>query len=229
MPPSFQEAGRTVVFRVDASSLIGTGHVMRCLTLADELTHRGVRSVFLCRPHEGDLRTEVTQRGHGLVSLPSIRRSVVGKGDSVHEDWLGVDWRDDATDTLHALSALGATPDWLVVDHYAIDSRWERRLKPFVGRTMVIDDLADREHVCDLLLDQNLCLRMDIRYDDLIPSTTKRLLGPRYALVRDDFARKGSARRANWIGTQRAGIVRRSRSCQSDCSHSGCAKIIGGV
>ena len=53
---------------------------------------------------------------------------------------------------------------------------------------MVIDDLADRPHDCDLLLDQNLYEGLERRYDGLVPDHCERLLGPRYALLRPEFA-----------------------------------------
>ena len=106
--------------------------------------------------------------------------------DLAHAAWLGVPWQQDATETL---AALGETqPAWLIVDHYALDLRWESILRPRVGKIMVIDDLADRPHDCELLLDQNLYQDMETRYDPLVPATCAKLLGPKYALLRPEFA-----------------------------------------
>ncbi len=177
----------TIVFRVDASVDIGTGHVMRCLTLAEELRRHGVATVFVCRPFDGDLREHISQRKHGLVSLSPARHSVEREPDGDYQRWLGVSWRDDASDMLRALASLNRTPDWLVVDHYALDARWEQVVKPHVGRIMVIDDLANRRHECEFLLDQNLHDRIVNRYDGLLSDNCVQLLGPRYALLRDEF------------------------------------------
>jgi UDP-2,4-diacetamido-2,4,6-trideoxy-beta-L-altropyranose hydrolase len=117
-----------------------------------------------------------------------------------HAAWLGADWAQDAEQT--KLGLHGIAPDWLIVDHYGIDARWERALRPYVGKIMVIDDLADREHDCDLLLDQNLQSRPN-RYQGLVPETCRLLLGPRYALLRPQFSEARKRLRA------RDGRVRR--------------------
>jgi UDP-2,4-diacetamido-2,4,6-trideoxy-beta-L-altropyranose hydrolase len=192
-------ASRGVVFRTDASFDIGTGHLMRCLTLADELRRKGARCLFVCRPHAGHLLERVAERGHGTIALPPLDE---GDGNGIpagtaHERWLGTGWRRDAEDVRRALAGQGV--DWLVVDHYALDRHWERELRPLGARIMVIDDLADRPHDCDLLLDQNLG-RTASDYAGLLPAHATTLAGPRYALLRPEFAglREGSlARRAD--------------------------------
>lgn len=77
--------------------------------------------------------------------------------------------------------------DWLVTDHYAIDRSWQTALRPFVRSVMSIDDLANRQHDCDLLLDQNLYFPSGFRYANLISESTKTLMGPHYALLRPEF------------------------------------------
>lgn len=175
-----------VAFRTDASVQIGTGHVMRCLTLADALREQGAECLFICRPHTGHLMDLIVQRGHGTRSLPALdaTHSPQAAGPA-HARWLGTDWASDADDTHQALDA--APVDWLVVDHYAIDATWEQALRPACRRLMVIDDLADRPHDCDLLLDQNLG-RTAEDYACLIPNNTPTLIGPQYALLRPEFA-----------------------------------------
>lgn len=191
--------GMYVVFRVDASLEIGSGHVMRCLTLADALRQRGATCVFVSRSHPGHLNAVIHQRGFDVLALPVDSNSgspAVASPHSapIHADWLGSDWLTDAAQTLEAIG--GVTADWLVVDHYALDRRWEQRLRERCRRIMVIDDLADRVHDCDLLLDQNLG-RNARDYDGLVPEHCARLIGPRYALLRPEFAalRDGSLQR----------------------------------
>ncbi|MGY2234002.1 UDP-2,4-diacetamido-2,4,6-trideoxy-beta-L-altropyranose hydrolase [Pseudomonas gingeri] len=173
-----------IVLRVDAAQRMGTGHFMRCLTLADTLTQRGAQCVFLCRQLPSHLAQLLEQRGHGLYSLPA-RESDTADTDLAHAAWLGTTQATDAADSLEALQ--GRAWDWLVVDHYALDWRWEFRLRQAVRRMLVIDDLADRRHECDLLLDQNLYHDMHARYDGKVPQTSQLLLGPRFALLRDEF------------------------------------------
>ena len=101
--------------------------------------------------------------------------------------WSGIDWKIDAKNTLSVLAGIPKL-SWLVVDHYALDTRWEGQMRPFTGKIMVIDDLADRPHDCDLLLDQNQYKGLGRRYDGLVPNHCERLLGPRYTLLRPEFA-----------------------------------------
>jgi UDP-2,4-diacetamido-2,4,6-trideoxy-beta-L-altropyranose hydrolase len=101
------------------------------------------------------------------------------------------------------MRSLNRPASWLIVDHYGLDRRWEERLRPLVKSILVIDDLADRPHDCDLLLDQNLGGDRAGRYDKLVPARCRRLIGPRYALLRREFrdaraglrGRDGSLRR----------------------------------
>lgn len=176
-----------IAFRTDASVEIGTGHVMRCLTLADALREQGARCVFICRPHTGHLLDLIAQRGHEILALPALSSTphTPSADEPEHARWLGTHWRADASDTGQALGPL--KPDWLVIDHYALDHRWENVLRPASRRLMVVDDLADRVHDCDLLLDQNLG-RSVADYVDLVPSNAVVLTGPKFALLRPEFA-----------------------------------------
>ncbi|RBW48264.1 UDP-2,4-diacetamido-2,4,6-trideoxy-beta-L-altropyranose hydrolase [Marinobacter sp. F3R11] len=177
-----------VVFRADASVQIGTGHLMRCLTLADELTRQGHECRFICREHKGHLGELISKKGYELTLLPitsGTERELSGKDTNTYADWLSVPWLEDAEQTGAVLEPLKA--DWLVVDHYALDARWEQQVTKAVGRIMVIDDLADRNHECALLLDQNLG-RKPSDYDGLVPEGCQRLIGPEYALLRPEFS-----------------------------------------
>lgn len=177
-----------IVFRTDASIQIGTGHVMRCLTLADELTRQGHECRFVCREHNGHLGDLISSKGYDLVLLPAPvedERHVESDNSDNYAAWLGVLWQEDARQTLHSIGSLKA--DWLVVDHYAVDAEWEKKLVHAVSSIMVIDDLANRAHVCALLLDQNLG-REHEDYEALVPDTCERLIGPDYALLRPEFS-----------------------------------------
>jgi UDP-2,4-diacetamido-2,4,6-trideoxy-beta-L-altropyranose hydrolase len=176
-----------IVFRTDASTQIGTGHVMRCLTLADALRLEGADCMFICRGHDGHLINLIRHRGHHAVMLePCTQRSSMQSKDSLaHAAWLSTNWENDAAETLHAIDSRSV--DWLVVDHYALDHHWEKFMRPFSRKIMVIDDLADRIHDCDLLLDQNLG-RSAEDYRSLVPDHINKLIGPRYALLRPEFS-----------------------------------------
>lgn len=181
-----------IAFRADASVQIGTGHVMRCLTLADTLREHGAECFFLCRPHDGHLFDLVAARRHEAIVLPACTVQTVPASDPTlpaHAHWLGTDWTTDAEDSGLALASTltGGHVDWLIVDHYALDRRWEQAMRPHCRRLLVVDDLADRPHDCDLLLDQNLGRRAE-HYRDLLPPGAQTLIGPRYALLRPEFA-----------------------------------------
>ncbi|MGI9341894.1 MAG: UDP-2,4-diacetamido-2,4,6-trideoxy-beta-L-altropyranose hydrolase [Gammaproteobacteria bacterium] len=179
-----------VVFRTDASTRIGTGHVMRCLTLADALRSNGATCRFVCRTQPGDLSPLIEQRGHAVVRLADRAdapdKPVDDEPLPVHAEFLGVHWRTDAE--LTANSVAGSRPDWLVVDHYALDARWESMVAPSVGHLLTIDDIADRRHACELLLDQNWYGdATDTRYVGLVPEDCRCLLGPAYALLGPEY------------------------------------------
>jgi UDP-2,4-diacetamido-2,4,6-trideoxy-beta-L-altropyranose hydrolase len=176
-----------VAFRADASVQMGIGHVMRCLTLADSVAAQGGSCLFLCRPFEGHMIDAIRQRGHRAEALPLTGDTAYGLHPSPppHADWLGGDWRSDAAATRTAVTDFVA--NWLVVDHYALDRDWQATALPGGSRLAVIDDLADRPHLADLLLDQNYG-RKASDYDGLETDTCQRLIGPRFALLRPRFA-----------------------------------------
>jgi UDP-2,4-diacetamido-2,4,6-trideoxy-beta-L-altropyranose hydrolase len=176
-----------VAFRADASLVIGTGHVMRCLTLADALRERGAECFFLSRDHSANLHEVVEARGHSILSLGGIDDEVNQDFSPIgYSHWLGVDLQRDIDDT--RLKLAGLNMDWLIVDHYALDAQWEESIRPFCSRIMVIDDLADRNHSADLLLDQNLGA-VASQYESRVPKKCVLILGPYYALLRQEFAK----------------------------------------
>ena len=165
-----------VLIRTDSSVEIGSGHLMRCLTLADQLRSKGSSVAFTCRDLPGGLFDLVEAHGYQCTRF---RLAVTGEGLQ----------HADAKATLEAAGKLFLDGlDWLVVDHYELDAIWERMLRPHVCKLMVIDDLANRQHDCDLLLDQNYYHDMDRRYQMLVPQQCVTLLGPAYVLLRPEFA-----------------------------------------
>lgn len=172
-----------VFIRVDASPLIGLGHLIRCRTLAAELRNRGADVQFICRAHSGHAVRGIEEKGFQVLLLPPPEpgeRSLSG-----YEAWLGVSQEKDADETIKAIR--NAPVDWLIVDHYGLDAKWERAMRICADRIMVIDDLANRAHDCDVLLDQNFGADAPGRYQDLIPSECRPYLGPRYALLSSEY------------------------------------------
>lgn len=179
--------GVDVAFRADASTRIGAGHVMRCATLAAALAGRGLRTGFICRDLEGNLIDWLRTRGHDVFTLPSPAATARAEVDG-YQGWLGVTQELEIAQSGTVLSAM-SPPAWLVVDHYALDAVWEEAMRPLVRRVLCIDDLADRSHACDILLDQNYHANSEQRYAALLPPAAVTLLGPRYALLRGEFFR----------------------------------------
>jgi UDP-2,4-diacetamido-2,4,6-trideoxy-beta-L-altropyranose hydrolase len=177
-----------VVFRVDSSSTIGSGHVVRCVTLATELRKRGARCLFICRNLPGNITEYVMRRNFDLAVLPfnSTSERYGSQNTDQYAEWLGVDWKTDALQTIAELS--GTKIDWLILDHYGLDSLWEIEVGRCAARTLVIDDLANRSHCCDVLLDQNIGGDDVTRYARLIDTkTTLQLLGPKFSLLQDEY------------------------------------------
>jgi UDP-2,4-diacetamido-2,4,6-trideoxy-beta-L-altropyranose hydrolase len=174
-----------VAIRTDASVTIGAGHVMRCLTLAEELREMGVEVSFVCRVGAGDGLDIIQDRGFRTHALEDAS-----------------EWRADADGSARALSDQ-APIDWMVVDHYGLDWRWESHMRLTARRILVIDDLADRNHDCESLLDQNFYAGAARRYDGRVPVACRLFLGPAFALLRNEF--REAARRPR----ERNGSVKR--------------------
>ena len=179
-----------VVFRADASLQMGSGHIMRCLTLADALAETGVRSHFICREHPGNLNEFIRGKGHTVHALQFYQNEYFSKlnDDELleHASWLTTSQEIDVHESLDILQQI--KPDWLIVDHYALDSQWHTQLRPYCGKIMVIDDLADRQHDCDVLLDQTYG-RNEEDYASVVPKNCKCLCGAQYALLRPEFSK----------------------------------------
>lgn len=171
-----------VLVRADASTEIGSGHVMRCLALAAALRARGAQVVFLSRLHPGHFCEHVKAQGFEVIALPLGNPTAAGPR---HARWLGASLDEEVQQVNAALGSLSSW-DWAVVDHYALDARAERNLRAFAQQVAVIDDLADRSHDADVLLDANLQLQPS-RYEGLVPTNCRLLLGPRFALLRPAF------------------------------------------
>lgn len=185
-----------LLIRCDASFSIGSGHVIRCRTLARELQRRGAAITFLCRRQPGDLIGLLEQEFPVLV-LPDLPlASCAGlQGRELYSAWLGCSQEQDSAQCLEALAEADITSAaWLLVDHYGLDSTWEAHM--LAGLTcdappklLVIDDLADRPHQADLLLDQNFFGEStEWRYLGLVPPHCRQLLGPHYALLGPEYA-----------------------------------------
>ena len=187
----------SILIRCDASLSIGSGHVMRCRMLARELQRRGAGITFLCRRQPGDLISLLEQE-FLVLALPDQPLAPIDRleGRELYGAWLGCRDTTDAAQCLEALGQAGINgASWLVVDHYGLDAQWEVQLLAGMAcdaappKLLVIDDLADRPHQADLLLDQNFFGdATEQRYKGLLPPQCRQLLGPHYSLLGPEYA-----------------------------------------
>jgi len=186
-----------VAVRVDASDQMGTGHLMRCLSIANSLRVQGASVLFICRALPDSLRDLVLHNQHEIAMLRQT--SDFAYGDLPHSHWLSCTQEDDALEAISVLSQ--SAYDWIIVDHYALDFRWEMLIKKHIPKVFVIDDLADRKHDCSVLLDQNFYLNIADRYIGKVSEDCRLLLGPKYSLLRDEFRdlRKVAQRRVGSV------------------------------
>jgi UDP-2,4-diacetamido-2,4,6-trideoxy-beta-L-altropyranose hydrolase len=153
-----------IIIRADSSSTIGSGHIMRCLVLADALK---TEAIFACRDLPGNIISVIESRGFACKKLPANL-------DDANRDFLDF-LRDEKFHTL-------------IIDNYDTDIGLEKKARHYVQKIAVIDDLANRKHDCDILIDQNPCEATHARYQDLIPTSAITLFGLKYALLGKDFA-----------------------------------------
>ncbi|RVT46964.1 UDP-2,4-diacetamido-2,4,6-trideoxy-beta-L-altropyranose hydrolase [Rheinheimera sediminis] len=172
---------RKALFRVDASAVIGSGHLMRCLTLAKALQQSNWQVQFACRAHPGHLIQWLEDQCFGVITLQQPPKSKA----TGYAAWLGVTELQDAAELSEQLQE---PVDLLVIDHYGLSKTFEQAMTGFYLKLLVIDDLANRAHQCDYLLDQNLYPDMHSRYDRLVNKEAQLWLGPSYVLLRPEFA-----------------------------------------
>ncbi|WP_449599054.1 UDP-2,4-diacetamido-2,4,6-trideoxy-beta-L-altropyranose hydrolase [Paenibacillus sp. Marseille-Q9583] len=161
--------------RADASEQLGVGHVMRCLALSKGLIDQKQEVIFICRDVDPFISELI--KGFGCFVLQFETEFPLGS----------------VLESTYIIQLIGkqytvVKEDWLIIDHYSLDFRFEVALRNLFTNIMVIDDLADRVHDCNVLLDTSLDDSKKNRYSKLIPHTAIKLLGPEYALLRQEFA-----------------------------------------
>lgn len=171
-----------VAIRVDGGARIGTGHVVRCLTVAGALRRRGASVVFVGHPLPTEIRERIEHAGFEHRPIPE---------GSCAPQATEAEWplERQARDAERFLASANEAAEIVVVDHYGLAAPWEETVGRSAQRIIVIDDLANRDHMCDVLLDQNWSgPATHRRYEGLVPDTCQFLLGPRYALLQDRYA-----------------------------------------
>lgn len=173
-----------VVFRVDSGQHMGIGHVMRCLTLGEYLKNEGFEVFFITKNNLGFIQDQIKEIFPLYIIDGGVDRvfSLEEKDDYSH--WLGEDWALDLEKTNNILTEI-SNVDLVVVDHYNLDAKYESGLNAY--HVMVIDDLMNRQHRCSILLDQNITADQDKYKSFSKKADAQLLLGPAYALLREEF------------------------------------------
>ena len=165
-----------IIFRADGNSKIGSGHIMRCLSLADAAGERGMACCFVTAGSE--FQNIIQEREYKCVVL-------------------GTDYTDMEAElpTLKKVLA-DEKADAIVVDSYFATEAYLNALRPF-GKLIYIDDLAAFAYPVDMLVNYNI-YAPDIGYEELYAQKKKPLLllGPQYAPLRREF-QNGDFRRPN--------------------------------
>jgi UDP-2,4-diacetamido-2,4,6-trideoxy-beta-L-altropyranose hydrolase len=152
----------SALFCCDASPLIGAGHVMRCLALAEGLGEAGWRIGFAV----------------GKEAVPTVP-FLAASGFNVHV-------LSDADNGPEALrEQASGRADLLVVDHYKRDVAFETTCRAFAKKIVVLDDATGRNHDCDILVDAAASSKEF--YAGHVPAHARVLAGPAYALIRRSF------------------------------------------
>lgn len=173
-----------VAFRLDASVVIGTGHLVRCISLAQSLQDVGVRCHFVLRQLGLDVTWRVRAAGFEVHELPPPDRV---PNPHSHADWAGVDEVRDAAETAAVFASVQL--DWVVVDHYSFSADWHSRVRAGTGaRIAAIDDLGDRPMSVDVLVDHNYSVDHLAKYYGRLPVSSALLAGPTYALLSSGYA-----------------------------------------
>ena len=172
---------KSIFFRVDASVFIGSGHVMRCLVLAKQLSSFGYKVVFATKPQKGDFLHYISQQGFKVLELNKSKKVITPSFSDDYSAWLQGAWEDDANDFI--LKTKSA--DLIIVDHYSLDACWEREVSNKLHcEVIVVDDLV-REHCADLIIDQTYG-RQPEEYALKNPKSII-LAGSEFALISPEF------------------------------------------
>ena len=175
---------RNLFIRVDAGTEIGTGHVMRCLTLAESLKKKFNGIFFISNDILGNLSNFVEDMGYKIYLIQGHTHI---EGQIVQSNTYKKYIENDVNQCKNIIKFYKNSRNWLLVDHYGIDQRWESKIRNDVEKIIVIDDLANRKHDCDILIDQNFYKNMRERYNKLVSKNCIQILGPKYALLRQEF------------------------------------------
>lgn len=171
-----------VAIRVDCSTRLGTGHVLRCRSLAAALDSLGAQVAFVTRLQDAASTAIFETFPYQVIWLDSREEDRSGPCSAHHVDQAAISWESDADETARALANF--RPDWVCVDHYALDADWHKRVRDRLGcRVLAIDDLGNRPIAADILLDANVSHDHAAKYRGRLLPSVRGLFGPHFALL----------------------------------------------
>jgi len=152
---------QNILIRADSSSIIGTGHIMRDLVLAEQFDNSNI--IFATQNLSGNINHKIIEKNYTLEILKS----------------------NDIKELTSLVNRLDI--NMIVIDHYSIDYKFEKKLKDLSPNLKIfaLDDTYEK-HYCDILLNINLYADIN-RYTDLVPNYCELRCGPKYMLLRDEF------------------------------------------
>jgi len=168
-----------IIFRVDSGSMIGSGHVYRCLSFAEYIRNSNIE--FICKNYDKNCIPLISKR-YKVYEIEKDKNYEITLNIN---SWLGDTSLKDAKKTIDIIK--NKNIDWLIIDHYSINKEWEDNIRPYVKNIFVIDDFTNREHNCEILLNQQIEPKESKLYFSLLPSHCKLLLGKDYILINKKF------------------------------------------
>ena len=171
----------SIVFRVDSSDIIGTGHVYRCLNLAYQYKEHNIS--FICKNYNYNLNSKIS-KNYKVYELSLENYENINLEMS---SWLGESQEEDLNKTIDIIKDNNLNIDWLIIDHYTIDKIWEDGIKKYVKNICVIDDFTNRKHNCNILLNQQITPEDSIKYKNIVNDDCKLYCGNDYLLLHPKY------------------------------------------
>lgn len=171
-----------ILFRVDASNIIGTGHVYRCLNFAD-LYSKNNNIYFITKKHLFNLNEKIKEKYTcfelEIENIDNINLNI--------DTWLGESELNDVKKTISVIEKNKLEIDWIIIDHYGINEVWENEIKKYVKKICVIDDFINRKHNCNILINQQIREEEKIKYKDIINKECKICVGNDYLILNSKY------------------------------------------
>ena len=160
-----------IAIRADSSTILGSGHISRCLTLAKELKRKNFKIVFVCKKSKGSSIELIRSMGFKVNTIKYFENNKK-KAQEIDADLTIKSFKD-------------AFPNLMILDHLTLNIFWQRKIKNYINKLIVIEDIPSNSSYCDILINQNLInSKIFYRKKNNSKQRTKYLIGPKYALIK---------------------------------------------